>query len=472
MKKRFLGLFVAAITLCVTFFSAACTTNKGDADSLFVVVREAGYGRWLDGIAADYEKETGTKVTVVYDAKIDEQMQYLFYANNPQYDLYFCNNAAYLYKWQKDGYLYPITGLDDRLSEDIKGYGVIDGQRYVVDPMSPAFGFAYNRTMLQQIESKGEYKKGEFPATWQGLIDMCDSIRANGVGGDKTIKPFVYGGATEDIDMIFKALWAQEDNGNIFKSYLDCNDTVANFTNDSKKSVFVNEAVKNALTAVCELLDSDGTMPQNTPDCISLSNIDAEQQFINGKCVFVVTGAWFPMEMSGSLKGSSLDYAFANVPALDATANKTSLVNVPSEGFFIPESMEGRDKAVSFLQFMFREENCRKLHITVNTPISAKYTLTESDYAQLSEWGKELYKISDECTTVIKGSSNRLFLVGGLGMFKDKSGVNPINIFGYTHMYDTPKAAFLEKIDSYMNDSYAGYKAKWKDIRYAAGYED
>lgn len=476
MRNKLVKCLVAILSLFMAVLPmAACGDNgggNGDTDALYVVVREAGYGKWLDGIVDSYQKETGKKVEVVYDAKIDSQMQYLFYANNPQYDLYFCNNAVYLYKWQKDGYLYPITGIEDRLSDYIKDYGIIDGSRYVIDPMTPAFGFAYNRMMLQQIESNGEYQKGVFPTTWQGLLDMCESIRTNGVGGDKTIKPFVYGGATEDLDMIFKALWAQGNGGADFRNYLDCNDTVENFASDSKKDVFINDSVKNALTAICNLLDSDGTRPQNTPDCISLTNIEAEQQFINGKCVFVATGAWFPMEMSGSLKGSSLDYAFANVPALDSAAEKTSLVNIPSEGFFIPASMEGKDEAVAFLQYMFREDNCRKLHVTLNTPVSAKYTLTESEYAELSEWGKELYKTADECKTIIKGSSNRLFLVGGLGMFKDKSGTNPINIFGYTHMYDTFKATFLEKVDSYLQDSYAGYKAKWKEIRNAAGYED
>ena len=477
MKKKLFRFFVAVISLLAVVSATACgggnnSSGNGNGKTLLIVVREAGYGKWLDDIAEAYQSETGTTVTINYDPLIDSQMQYMFVANDPQYDLYFCNNSAYLYKWTSKGYLYPITGIEDRVADYIKDYGVIDGKRYVVDPMAPAFGFVYNKTMVSQIESNGEFTKGTFPTTWQGLLDMCASVRENGVNGDKTVKSFAYGGATEDMDMVYKALWAQGNGGADFKAFLDCNDTVANFTNDSKKDVFVNDSIKNALIALCNLFDSDGKKPQNTPDCLSISNTDAEQMLIDGKCVFVPTGAWFPLEMKGSLTGSSLDYGFANVSALDATAQKTSLVNIPSEGFFIPASMEGKDEAVSFLQFMFREDNCRKLHIKVNTPITGKYTLTESDQAQLSDWGKEVYKVASESKTIIKGSSNRIFINGSLGMYRDSSGANPINIFGYGHMYSTRKSIFLDKIDKYIADNYAGYKAKWKDARYGAGYVD
>ncbi len=481
MKRTITFISIFLMILMLAGLTACKEKTNGSDDSLLIVVREAGYGRWLDSFAIDFENETGTVVNVVYDAKIDDQSQYLFTSNDPSYDLYFCNNAAYLYTWQKNGYLYPITGIEDRIADYIKDYGVIDGNRYVVDPMTPTFGFAYNRTMLQSIPSKGAYTMGTFPTSWQGLLDLCDSVIENGVNGDKTVKPFSSGGSVEDADMIYKALWAQGNAGKDFADYLNTNVTIAEFESDSKKDVFVNDSIKNALIQMANLFNSNGIEPINAVhNSVSATNIESQQQFINGKCVFVVTGAWFPMEMSGSLKNSNIDYAFSNVPMMDESATKTALVNIPSEGFFIPAYSSvadktpspGREKAVEFINFLFREDNCEKLHVALNTPVSAKYTLSDENFAKLTEWGKDVYKVTSSSKIVIKGSSNKLFLVGGLGLFKDKGGNNPVNIFGQNHMYDTNKELFLSKIDTYMNDSYAGYKAKWNEIRNAAGYTD
>ena len=122
MKKKLFRFFVAVISLLAVVSATACgggnnSSGNGNGKTLLIVVREAGYGKWLDDIAEAYQNETGTTVTINYDPLIDSQMQYMFVANDPQYDLYFCNNSAYLYKWTSKGYLYPITGIEDRVAD-------------------------------------------------------------------------------------------------------------------------------------------------------------------------------------------------------------------------------------------------------------------------------------------------------------------------------------------------------------------
>lgn len=172
MKKTvciLLGLIFAVLTFSAcTRSPGGITGGSGDGiyagRTLLISMRLSGYDRWLDDYAIAFEEETGCDVEINWNPSLNSEVRSIFLSDSYILDdLYFATTSDLWYDWAKDGLLYPISGLEDRIADDVASYGIYEGERYMLAPFMPPTGFVYNQEYLDVIPSNGEYVQGEFP---------------------------------------------------------------------------------------------------------------------------------------------------------------------------------------------------------------------------------------------------------------------------------------------------------------------
>ena len=208
MKKLLCAMLCAVLTL--TF--VACGWDNGNGgnggsggntsggDDVYVKVIDKGLGsKWIENIASAYYEETGLKVHVSSDPELVSNLLTLM--NNPgseKEDLYFVGHTMNNWiKWIRNG---AIESIDDVLSSTKYGTSaksrVVDNQiidmgtyndkSYLSSYVYSSWGLIYNQTYLNKIDSFGEYKKGEWPSTVQGLIDLCKAVKSAKIKNNRT----------------------------------------------------------------------------------------------------------------------------------------------------------------------------------------------------------------------------------------------------------------------------------------------
>ncbi len=449
-------------------FAAACGGKGKDKDNdgkiysgrqLIISMRLSGYDRWLDEYIDEFANETGCEVDVTWDPNMNSEVRNIFLSDSYILsDLYFGTVSDLWYQWAKDGYLEPITGMDDRVDDVAGAYGIYNGNRYMLCPFMPANGFVYNKEYLQEIPSKGEYTQGQFPQTWQGLLDLCDSINEQAtIGGRSGVKPMSWSAPKDSWEIIFRGLWAQGNGGK------DWNDYLCQQGDTPDRNTFVNDSVRKAFKAVVQLINSDGNYSQNSiTGCGEKDHIQQQQNFLNGDCVFAPTGAWFETEMKDSITSDTFEYGYANYPQIDSTEEvRTSFIDNPAEVFFIPANAEEKEMAQAFLEFVFTKENCKQMHKDLGTPMGFKYDFTESDVAALEGFAKEVTESYLTTKPVLKGANSIMYATGGCmgGLFNAKGDLLKIpNITLKKKVDSTTIDAFVESV---LEENYSGYVANW-----------
>lgn len=473
--KKVIRAFSVGLT-CVLFAAlAACGggsdpgkggSGKYAGEVLLITARDSGYGKWMADYELAFEEETGCDVHINWSSTANDEVRHMFSSSSYELDdLYFAGAPDLWLEWAKEGYIVPITGLEDRLRAESANYGVYNGKRYTLDPMFSPYGFVYNQDYLDKIPSRGAYTQGVFPETFEGLIDLCDQVNEMGSIDGKTVKPMSWGGKSQELNNIFNCFWAQGNGGEDFTAYL--NECGAN----PNRSSFINASSKNAMQAMVRLIDSDGTYSRNSiPACGEKNNKQSEQNFLNGECVFCPSGGWFESEMAASITPDTFEYGFAAVPQIAASEKGSAvMLNVPAESFFIPASSPVPDIAMDFLYFLFSEENCVQLHKDLGTPMAFKYTFTEEDAAELNPFAQDVTRVIDENNLVLRGSNNLLYLSGGIGQIYDGGG-NSIGLTIFSDKMLKNAAGYrLADVDTILENNYNGYVRFWPNKLKNAG---
>ena len=367
---------------------------------------------WIEEMADLYTAEVGTYIEVIPDSFLDEGLPSKI--NNEPSDIYFTYNRSE--QWVQWANTDKIVELDDVISDSgfrnssVSELGKYEGKRYTIPFAYSPTGFVYNKVLLDKIDSYGEYVKGQFPSTWQGLIDLCTAThnaQLTNSYGNKVV-PMAIGGGVNDFCYIFKALWGQIDEQG-FKNYFSQNnpDTFV-------KDLLVNNSSISAMQAIKDLLGIDGV--NNFENWKSKDNLQAETAFCNGNAVFTVSGSWFVVEQAELLEDiskSELDYHFAPVPVMP-NKQQTTYINLPGEYFMITKSgiNDDFDEAKNFIKYLLREDNVKKIHSILQVPLAYNYS---SSGVELGEWGQELDNVAKTAVGLIGGSNTKVFLSGALG---------------------------------------------------------
>ena len=478
MKKYIMSLLITILLVCLL---VGCGGNnnsskpngngdkKWQGEELFISARKAGYGQWLDDYATLFEDETGCEVNIVWDPNMNQTVRNIF--NSSQYvlsDLYFGGVSDLWYKWAKDGLLYDIDGFDDLLQDEYKDLGTYNNKRYTLSAIASPLGFVYNQDLLDKIESNGAYVKGVFPETFEGLMDLCEAVNNSGLKvGNNDVKPMSWGGKVNELNEIFRVFWAQGNGGQDYTDYTNERGDVP-----TERLFKNNKSLINALTAMCELIASDGSYSVNSvKGCLELDNIDQQKKFLNGESVFCMTGGWFEVEMKDYITDESPKYCFANIPLYDTEETvRTALINIPVEVFFVPKKAINPDIAVDFLKFVFSKENATSIHKKLGSPLTIKYEFTEDDYNALSsDFAKQVTDVVKNCKPVLKFANNPMCMVGGvMGTILDSKGNTIDDIFS-VKMMKKQSGYTINDIATIVENNYIGYKLQWNDKLKAAG---
>lgn len=481
MRKKFTTMVLSAILAVTTLggcggnggatSSAAGGDKSHSGETLFIDARLAGFGEWLNDYIAEFEDETGCTVEIYWNPTENESIRNIF--NSTDYvlsDLYFGVVTDLWYTWAQKGKLYEISGFDDLLQDAYAEHGVYNGKRYVFNPVASPLGFVYNRDYINQLPSNGAFKQGEFPETFEGLMDLCEVINQSSLSvGNTKVKPFSWGGKVGELDELFRVFWAQGNGGKDWVAYT--NDDGETPTESLYKN---NKSLKNALTAMSRLIDSDGSYSKNSVEgCGEKTNIQQQQDFLNGKSVFCMTGGWFETEMKNYIREDSAKYAFANVPLYDESETvRTSLINIPTEAFIIPKDAENPELALEFLQFVFSVENAVSVHTELGTPLTLKYDFTESDMNGLkSDFARQVTNVVRNTVPVTKYSNSPMCMTGGVsGGILDAFGNSLGNLFG-EKMMKNQSGYTLNDIDSIVSNNWLGYQKTWSSKLGTAGLD-
>ena len=433
-----------------------------EGQTLEVTALDKGLGtEWIKDAARTFNKGTGAKITVKADEQLNDRLASVVPTDNCS-DIYFSFSAELQWiEWALAGNIEPLDDISDSIdyrSEQYSKLGVYNDVRYIMPYVYSPTGFVYNEEYINEIPSYGEFTKGTFPTSWQGLLDMCYSINNN---WKKTtlgqqVVPLSWGASVDDMAYIFKGLWAQVDPEG-YEAYWN-QPYVASVKNNENKSLLVNDNTVKVMDAVASLLNPQKNAkgeyyPANSfSDSLSHSNRDAQQKFLNGLSVFCVSGAWFETEMKEQIEDEEISFfRFSAAPLLDASAKPTVFINAPSEYFMVTTKGKNKNTALAkaFLKYMASEEAASVFHAATGVPCAMAY---RSPADSLDKFAKDVDSILTTGVSVIAGSDQLPSLSGAIKLDTNST---------FQKLATSEKSTALSK--SLLEDLYSKQKADWAD---------
>lgn len=453
MKKRNIAVIGLALMM-LTASSFGCSRNKGNKGDetlengvVNINLNKAGYGTgWINDAIDGFQKEYKIKVKVTETLELSTELSSLLNqkvknknAKIEVDDLYFASlQPSDWLQWTDYGkcVLEPLEDLQcvSRLDPDIKAWGsrtlyTQTGEEthlYAIHPNMAFETFIYNQNYLDQIDSYGAYTKGEWPVTWQGLLDLCTQLVVNMDGkiGTKTVYPYAMFLETDfEPYKLYETLFAQGNGGEDYRNYwnLEFYNEVAG---EEEKSVFVNDSLVDAMWALDEFLKVDqlkGTNPkyyklyEGAGDSSS-GDVQALKGFLQGEALFCWHGSFFETEAKELINSRVLNkigdvYSMGVVPAISGNEkDRTMNLNWPHENIVVPNFAPNKDNAKLFLDYIYRDANLINIVKTMNAVPGFTHTYTAQEKAKLTRWGQEIIanyeKFSDK-TTYANGISFR-----------------------------------------------------------------
>lgn len=430
--------------------------------ALEITLIDKGLGtQWLKDAAITFNRGTGSKISVKADEQLNERLASVVSSLNCS-DIYFSFSSELQWiEWGLSGQIVPLTDIQDDFTyrnEQVGKLGVYEEERYTMPYTYSPTGFVYNEEYINEIPSNGEFTTGTFPTTWQGLLDMCESINtkwSKTALGQKVV-PMSWGATVDDFSYIFKGLWAQVDPDGFYNYYNQ--PYRASVSNDENKSLLVNDSTISVLENIAKLLNPQTNAkgdyyPANSfSDSLGHSNREAEQKFLNGLSVFCVSGAWFETEMQEQIEDEEISfYRFASAPIINEGSKETVFINTPAEYFMVAANGKNHNYALAkaFLRYMASESATRIFHASTGVPCALTYkTPTDS----LSAFAKEVAEITDRAQHAIAASDQLPSLSGAIGLSTAQL---------FQTLATSPRST--EKCRTLLEDLYEIQKADWKD---------
>ncbi len=426
MKKMICAAVCGVLALSAIGCSGK-TPNDPSAvgDDVYVKIVDAGLGsQWLDDVASAYYEETGIRVHVSADTDLVAKI--LTDMNTPgseKDDMYFVGQQMNNWiKWTRNGL---IASIDDVLASDKYGtpaservvdrtildMGRIGENNYLTSYVYSSWGFVYNQGYLDRIDSYGEYTKGVWPETVQGLLDLCtatNNAKIVNTRTKQTVKPFSCGFTVNYMDWLFHGLWNELDPEG-YADYYSYNDIGGGYPTEK----LVTSATIRAMETIYDLIDPKSDSDSNAVSW-SQNHTESQQSFVNGDCVFAFTGSWFGTEMKSILTEVGLtDYHFGAYPVYNKGDKPTLMMNLPGETFFIPSEAANVGGAKDFLAFVLSEKGVAAAEKRLGFPMI--YNTDEK--VELSTFGQEIVNVSGKANLAYVYSQNDVYRTGALELF-------------------------------------------------------
>ena len=465
--NNFRKIGIVVLILSFVFGLAACNnTERTGGDEIYVTVVDAGFGsEWMEAAADAYTEKTGVEVFVTADPDAMSTVNTIMGTNAEKEDLYFtATSAENLNKWAKNKFLEP---LDDILSDTTYGtaattrvaddtllkLGKVDEAVYAIPYIYSNWGLIYNSALLEKIDSYGEYTKGEFPKTMQGLIDLCTATKNANLKNDvtgRTVSPFSCGISVLYMDNLFYALWYQQDPAS-WRAFFDQNNPDA-----FDRSTFDNETVREAISWVYDLMNPQ-KVNENGQKVIKTNmvstaqnNTESQTSFINGDCVFTFCGTWFETEMDQILTETGMStYHYTAYPTIAGGDKVYSQPNLPGEMFIIPSDAYNVAGAKDFVKFLLSEEGVAVASETLSQPLC----FSTDKQVEFTRFGEEIRNSLSNAEIFYKYSDNDVFSTGALTIFKSP---NPFSKMANCE-FGSNKTTIIEAMVKAETDTLAAY---------------
>lgn len=329
------------------------TTGK----DLEVMVFAGGYGSdFYEQAAKEYEAETGVKVTVIGDARIDQQIKPRFMEGNPP--------GLAFPGWRFDHWAAASEGevmpLDDVLKgkawkseeswgstfeEGLLKIGRLDGKQYVLPYYLIVMGWWYDPAVFAA-------NGWEPPRNYSELLALCQKIKAKGMA------PIAYPGQYPYY-MIAGTLipWTISSGG------IEAYQAIQNLEPGAWNSPHVIKAAK----MIADLRAQDYFMSGSS----ALSHTEAQTEFLNGKAAMVPCGTWIHAEMLSQLKpGQTLEYMMP--PVIEGGAGDPTALMIKLEPWLVPTKSKNQEHAVGFFKYMTSKEKAQQFVKEKGTLMSMK----------------------------------------------------------------------------------------------------
>ncbi len=426
MKKFLCAALCAVTALSAIGCSGKKPSNSGSVgDDVYVKIIDAGLGDdWLNDVASAYYEETGIRVHVTADTDLTASLlQDMNTPGSEKDDMYFVGQQMNNWiKWTRNGL---IASIDDVLSSDKYGtpaneriadsaildMGKIGDKHYLTSYVYSSWGFVYNQNYLNRIESYGEYVKGEWPETVQGLLDLCTATNNAKIVNNRTkqtVKPFGCGFTVNYMNWLFQGLWNEIDPQG-YNDYYNYNDKNGGFPTDK----LVTTATVKAMETIYDLIDPKSSSDSNAVSW-SQDHTESQQSFVNGDCVFAFTGSWFATEMRSILSEVGLtDYHFGAYPVYNKGDKPTLMMNLPGETFVIPSEAVNVSGAKDFLAFVLSEKGVAAASRRLGFPM----VYSTDQQVTLSSFGQEIVAVSQKANLAYVYSQNDVYRTGALELF-------------------------------------------------------
>lgn len=354
VMKKLKKIITVVLVLALAITSVACgkkgEETKKDNKTLNIRVYKAGWGdEYVRALAAAFEQiyaEEGYKINIVSsDSTIQGSVvtTEMLLCENNGIDLYFSGGVGvddlvslseskgvdmiaadltdvYQSKPIKaDGTEESQTVLE-KMREGAEVYyrynGKLEkynGKYYTFGYMSSPQGFMVNKELLSSYGL-------EVPKTTDELMTAFDAIEAksNNSGVHPTVwagyNAYTYWYAAEDV-------WAAQYDGiEAYHDFLDMN----NPSNSAEGwRVYESKGWRESLDVFAKVVNLNYA-PEKT---ISMDHMTAQHNFLTGKAVFMVNGAWLQNEMSANYLEQAKKISMIKTPVISALGKKIGLAN-------------------------------------------------------------------------------------------------------------------------------------------------
>ena len=475
MKKVF--AFILALVLFVSLVGCNKEQGKqvGKKGTLSLNVYVAGYGTdWIDSqVRCFNELYPDVKVKVEGSPLALDAVKTLLENGNCPYDIvliYAVNYNTFVGK----GYLENLTDLYDStipgtdktvrscvIDEILDKYTVEDGKIYGVSwQPNYASGLVYNKAMFNQYG-------WEIPETMDELFELFEQIDEDTNGA---VSPLVFGGA--------------DGNGYLLNTLpqwlLECygSENYKNFLNLESPKVYEDQAegrdkIYKTLAKLTKGVSKNGNS-YSLDGSVSMSAINAQTNFVNGRAAMIVNGTWFCREMEEYLELRQFEVGYMPMPhinsdkkSLDGTIDTSNARYSSDNGVFaIPSTSVNKELAKDFLASMMTSKSY-SCFIEKCFGLNRFFKNIEVDQTNFSDFAKSAFNYftaNDNADIVLEHSRDKLLETSTLAVFFAYKGSFFEHIAGartYEEAYSVASGCVANELEQVYQKWDPG-KSEWK----------
>ena len=209
--------------------------------------------------------------------------------------------------------------------------GVFDGRQLYLNIAFTVSGIWHSQSLFDE-------NGWEYPRTWDGLMDLCETIKSAGIA------PWTYQGKFPQY-MVFGCLMHLIHKTGGIQAIKDLD----NLVDDAWKS----DAVLQALNMMYQLVENDYILPGTE----GLTHTESQAEWLQGNAAFIPCGTWLENEMR-ELTPDGFNMVIKPVPGPDEMTYD-SLVAWPGEPYIVPVNAANVVGGMEFMRCMLSKANAQ-----------------------------------------------------------------------------------------------------------------